>query len=142
MLKRVILAYMFIIVTVIAVIALSLFYDWFRRIINIHKVGFEKFSSKRIRPGDYVCINGRVWQFDHWTSDNEIIDPISPPIEDNMTCKGNLAFSTNGLGYKLFPFSILRNCEFIYGKYGLKWAISEEYAHSAEAIIRQYKQQY
>lgn len=139
---RVIIAYATVIGAIIALIAMSYFYELFRLKTSSPKIGFENFSSKYIKKGDYVCINGRVRQFDHWTSDNEIIDPLNMPLEDNKTSKGNLAFSTNSLGYNILPSSLLKNCEFIYGKYGLKWAISEEYAYSAEEKIREYQMKY
>ena len=118
--------------------ALSLLYEWLRRKTNIPKIGLKYYSSSTIKRGDYVCINGRVREFDHWTVDNEIIDLLAPPLEDNKTCKGNPAFSKDGFGYNILPSSALRNCEFIYGKYGLKWAISEDYADVAEEKVQQY----
>ena len=139
---RVFFAYVVLLVAIIVLLTISNLYNWFMFKRNTPKIGFEYFSSRIIKHGDYVCINGRVKEFDHWTRDNEIIDPIKPPTEDNKTDKGNLAFERSGLGYNILPSSSLKDCEFIYGKYGLKWAISEDYSRRAKEMIKQYKERY
>ena len=118
--------------------ALSLFYEWLRRKVNKPKIGFMHFSSKMFSKGDYVCIKNNVMEFDHWTRDGETIDPIAPPIEENKTFSGNLAFKTDGIRYRILYSSSLKECNFIYGKYGLKWASTEGWARVAKEKVLEY----
>lgn len=112
---------------------LGVFYEWMRRKINKPQIGFENFNAKIIKRGDYVSINGKVMCFSHITECGEIIDPIRPPMEDNKLLGGELAFQKNlGLGYEFYSISSLRQCDFIYGKYGVKWAASNHWASIAK----------
>ena len=95
-----------------------------------------------MKRDDYVSINGKVMRFSHIACENETIDPLRPPFYDeNKTIGGELAFKkTLGIGYVFYPDSSLRNCEFIYGKYGLKWAVSEHWASIAKQKIIECKE--
>lgn len=121
-------------------IAMALAYDWMRRkTIKSHIGGLEYFLYKFLKRGDYVSINGRVLCFSHLTQVGETIDHIKPPSNSNKTFGGELAFDNpNSLGHLIYPVSALRKCEFIYGKYGLKWAVSKEWATVAKEKINEY----
>lgn len=47
---------------------------------------------------------------------------------------GELVFEY-GLGYQYFNPSAMSNCDFIYGKYGLKWARNHDAAKQAKERI-------
>ena len=119
---------------------LSIAYEWVRRKLNKPRIGFENFSARIIKEGDYVSIGGRVMRFSHITGAGETINPLAPPSNGNKSWGGDLAFhNTNGLGYHMYRSSSLKDCEFIYGKYGLKWAASEQWAAVAEKKIEEVK---
>jgi len=125
---RFILAILDIVAFLALFVMFSLLYEWIRRKTNKPNVGLESFLLKRLKRGDYVCIEGKVMQFSHITCNGEIIDPIRPPLDNNKSFGGELAFETNTLSYPRYPISALRKCEFIYGKYGLKWACNNRWA--------------
>lgn len=132
-----------ILTTVFAVIilgAVALAYDWLRHKINKPRIGgLEYFLRKLIKRDDFISINGKVLRFSHTTQCGEKINPIAPPSHRNITLGGDLAFDNpNSLGYLIYPLSALRNCEFVYGKYGLKWAISHEWATMAKEKVNEY----
>lgn len=112
-------------------VLISMLYEWIRRKTNKPNVGLESFLLKMLKHGDYVCIEGRVMRYSHITRNGEIIDPIRPPLDDNKSFGGELAFETKFLSYLIYPISALRKCEFIYGKYGLKWACNSRCATEA-----------
>lgn len=127
---------------VIAILmAMAFVYDWIRRkTIKSHIGGLEYFLYKFLKRGDYVSINGRVLCFIHLTKFGETIDHIKPPSNNNKTLGGELAFDNpNSLGYLIYPVSALRKCEFIYGKYGLKWAVSKEWATVAKEKANEHR---
>jgi hypothetical protein len=71
-------------------------------------------------------------------SEGEIVNDIRPPLDDNKTIGGELAFDNpHGIGYLFYATSSLMNCEFIYGKYGLKWATSNYWAKVAEEKVNE-----
>lgn len=121
-------------------VTMALAYDWMRRkTIKSHIGGLEYFLYKFLKRGDYVSINGRVLCFSHLTQFGETIDHIKPPSNSNKTLDGELAFDNPcSLGHLIYPVSALRNCEFIYGKYGLKWAVSKEWATVAKEKVNEY----
>ena len=92
--------------------------------------------TKLLKRDDYVSIGGRVLRFSHISEGGESIDILRPPLNDNLTIGGELAFDNpRGLGYIMYYPSALKKCEFIYGEYGVKWAASEELAASAEEMV-------
>lgn len=128
-----VLALLFLLAAFATLIAISIVYEWMRRKTNRPKIGLDRVHRKLLRRGDYVNIDNRILCFSHITGDNEIIDSIRPPSNDNRAIAGCLAFDNpHSLGYIIYPASALRKCKFIYGRYGLKWAASEDWANSAE----------
>lgn len=137
---RFVFAILIIAFVIVVLVAISFAYEWIRRKTNkSHIGGLEYFLCKFLKHGDYVSIDGRVLEFSHITRTGEIIDPIRPPSNGNKTYGGELAFDNpNSLGYLIYPVSALRKCEYIYGKYGLKWAVSNKWAISAEEKVKEY----
>ena len=129
----------YIIGCVIALFIICEFYVWVRKCLNRPKIGGECLPFM-LKKNDYVSINGKVLEFSHFTKANETIDSLAPPLNGNLTWrKGDLAFRRSyGLGYVLYDILALRNCDFIYGKYGLKWARSKEHAINAKEEIQNY----
>lgn len=127
-----------------AFVILALFgelYVWIRKKLNRPRIGIEKLSLRLLKRGDYVCIEGEVRCFSHFTQDGEIINPMYPPYEDNRAYKGELAFEVkDGLGYIVYrnPNFVLSKCHFIYGKYGLKWSLTEHDADIAKEMVDKY----
>lgn len=123
----------------IVIIVIAFAFDWIRRKTNKSRIGgLECFLSKFLKHGDYVSIDGRVLQFSHITQVGETIDNIRPPSNRNKTIGGELAFDNpQSLGYLIYHVSALRKCEFKYGKYGLKWAISNEWANVAKEKVNE-----
>lgn len=126
---------LFVIGIILALGAITAAYEWVRKKINKPKIGFPAFLLDKIKRGDYVCIEGKVLRFNHIARENESIDILHPPLHSNQTLGGELAFD-NGLGYLYYRPSALNKCEFIYGKYGLKWAISNDWAKAAKSKIK------
>lgn len=118
--------------------ALTFAYAWLRRKINKPRIGFVCFLQKLLKDGDYVSINGKVLRFSHIARNGETIDPIRLPSNYNQTLGGELAFY-DLLGYKIYESSALIKCDFIYGKYGLKWAASSHIANTADEKIKEAK---
>lgn len=115
---------------------MELAYEWIRRKYNAPHYGFEYFLLKKLKRDDYVSIDGRVMRFDHIARYGESIDCIAPPLNDNMLLGGELAFRTSGLNYLYYFPSALTKCDFIWGKYGLKWASSKQMGEEAEKHIK------
>ena len=116
-------------------------YVWIRKTLNRPLLGIDKLSLRLLKRGDYVCIGDEVKCFSHFTQDGEIINPMYPPFNENKTNKGELAFEVkDGLGCVIYrnPKSVLSNCRFVYGKYGLKWALTEYYADIAKNKVDKY----
>jgi hypothetical protein len=64
---------------------------------------------------------------------------LSPPNCYNKTIGGELAFCDDRvLGYVYYNPSAMVNCEFIMGKYGLKWANNNTTAKTAKEKINNY----
>ena len=122
-------------------VAISFAYEWIRRKLNKPRIGgIELFLCKILSRDDYVCIEGRVYCFSHIAQAGKSIDILSPPLNDNMTIGGELAFyNPRSLGYIMMYDYALRKCEFIYGKCGLKWAASRKVADSAVEKVNEYK---
>lgn len=119
-----------------ALLFVSFIYDWMRRKMNTPRIGFDYFLLKLLKRGDYVSIKGKVLCFSHVASVGENIDPIRPPFDDNKTIGNELVFDNpHGIGYLFYEPSSLMNCEFIYGEYGLKWALSNQWAKVAEKKV-------
>lgn len=107
------------IVAIIAILfVISLIYEWFKRKTNVTRIGHEYFLRKLLKDGDYVSIKGKVMAFETFTKDKEV-------VFDNP----------HGLGYCIYPLRALSQCEFIIGKYGVKWALSEKWAKVAKDKI-------
>ena len=130
-------------VAIFAIMALiSVFYDWLRRKFNKPRIGnIEPYSlCKKMKRGDYVSINGQILCFSHITTMDETINPIKPPSSDNKTFSGDLAFDDPySLGYIIYPTLSLKGCDFIYGKYGVKWAASNHWAEIAKEKVEEAK---
>lgn len=79
-------------------------------------------------------------QFSHIANPEEPLSILSFPSEGNKTIGGEIAFeNNNGIGYiYINSYCILANCDFIYGKYGLKWARNRDIAKIAEEKMRRY----
>lgn len=116
-------------------------YTYFRKKYNRPIIGTNIFLLKKLKNGDYVSINSRVLRFEHIARCGETINILHPPCEQNTLIGGELAFENkNGLGYTYYNSSALSNCDFIYGKYGLKWARTKQIAEKAEKEVEKYWQ--
>lgn len=134
-----VIAILYIVCTFAAFVMLGFVYDWLRRKQNKPRIGFHYFLCRLLKSGDYVSINGKILCFSHITGNGEVIDHIQPPSNSNMAIAGDLAFENpHSLGYLIYPVYTLNKCEFIYGKYGLKWAASNEFAKTAKEKINEY----
>lgn len=120
---------------------LSEAYTYFRKKCNRPIIGTNIFLLKKLKNGDYVSINSRVFRFNHIASYGEVINILHPPIEQNKLIGGELAFENKStLGYIYYDSSALSNCDFIYGKYGVKWARTNQIAEKAEEAVGKYWQ--
>lgn len=125
-----------IIVTVFIVCEL---YDRFRKRINRPKIGVELLINL-LHRGDYVSIDGKIHRFSHIANSNETINHLAFPCEENKTMGGELAFENDrGLGYIFFYPSAMIKCDFIFGKYGLKWARNNNIANNAKEYINKFR---
>lgn len=116
-------------------------YAYFRKKYNRPKIGTNMILLKKLKNGDYIYINSRVLRFEHIARCGETINILHPPCGQNRLIGGELAFENkNGLGYIYYNSSALSNCDFIYGKYGLKWARTKQIAEKAEKEVRKYWQ--
>lgn len=119
-----------------------MFYSWLRRKMNKPRIGFESFLRDLLERGDYVSINGKVMKFSHIAEYGEPLDPLrplNPKSHYNNTYRGELAFDDSiSTNYHYYHPQALMKCDFIYGKYGLKWAASKELAGIAEERIKDY----
>lgn len=114
-------------------------YVWVRKRLNKPKFGAE-LLTRLLRKGDYVSINGRVYQFSHIADFGETLDWLLIPDYRNQTLGGELAFENKyGLSYLFLHPSALAKCDFIFGKYGLKWARNKSIAKNAEELIYRYR---
>lgn len=111
-------------------------YIGIRKKLNKPTIGIVGILINRLESGDYVCINGRVLRFSHVAHCGEHLSTIKPPFDDNLTNGGELSFDNpNGLDNIYYTPACLKNCQFIFGKYGLKWALNLEFANKAKEII-------
>lgn len=136
-----VLVILFLCVIFVILVLFEAFYVWIRRKMNSPMVGVDKLSLRLLKRGDYVCIENEVKCFSHFTREGEIINPMYPPFSENKTYEGELAFDVkDGLGYIIYrnPQSVLSKCRFVYGKYGLKWALTEQYAEMAKEKVDEY----
>lgn len=109
-----------------------------RKRMNTPLIGIDVLL-KLLKKYDYVCIDGKVSQFSHIAHANEPLNILTIPSESNKTIGGELAFMNNyGLGYVYCFPSIMVKCDFIFGKYGLKWARNRVIANSAKEKIQKY----
>lgn len=114
-------------------------YKWLRRKLNKPLIGFVNFNGRLMKRDDYVSIDGEVLCFSHIASEGQTINPLYPALEKNKTVGGEVAFrNPNELGYLYYNPSTLKHCEFIYGKYGVKWAASEHWASVAKEKVEEY----
>lgn len=130
------------IVKVIAIlgglIIVSELYVKFRKRFNKPKIGVELLTNLLCRD-DYVSINGKIHRFSHFAKGNETLIVLFPPTEENKAAGGELAFANQqGLGYVFYNPSMMINCDFIFGKYGLKWARNTAIANIAKDKIDKY----
>lgn len=109
-----------------------------RKRINKPKIGDELLINL-LNKGDYVSIQGKVHRFSHIARENEKLNLLAFPSESNNTIGGELAFANDHrLGFVFFYPSVMANCDFIYGKYGLKWARNKAIANIANEQIKKY----
>lgn len=114
-------------------------YVWVRKRLNKPKFGAE-LLTRLLRKGDYVSIDGSIYQFSHIADFGETLDALSFPDYTNQTLGGELAFEKKyGFGYIFLRPSALAKCDFIFGKYGLKWARNKLIAKNAEELIDKYR---
>lgn len=124
----------------IVLIILEMVYKWLRRKMNKPRIGFYFFLYNMLERGDYVSINGMVMRFSHIARSGESLNSLLPASDyRNRTDGGELAFNVSyTLDYQYCNPQALVKCDFIYGKYGLKWAASKELARIAEERIKDY----
>lgn len=103
-------------------------YQWTRRKLNKPRIGRDVFLIKLLERDDYVCIDGKVKRFIY----------IVRKGDRTHLPSGYLAFQRTGLGYEYYHPSVMQHCEFIMGKYGLKWAASNQLANLASDKVEQY----
>lgn len=113
-------------------VLISEIYVAMRKRLNTSMIGVEVLL-KLLNRDDYVCIDGKVNQFSHFSNSDEPLNILAFPTDGNKTIGGELAFVNNrGLGYVYFHPSAMINCDFIFGKYGLKWARNKAIANIAK----------
>lgn len=80
-----------------------------------------------------MSINGKIYRFSHFTQGGKALGShIYPYI-------GDLVFySSHKLGYYVVHKDALIKCDFIYGKYGLKWAPNVKSASIAKEQIESF----
>lgn len=119
-------------------VATSMTYEWLRKKWNRPRIGgIELFLVKLLRRGDYVSINGKILCFSYVCRKGE--DILLPSFDHLILSGGELAFDDPySLGHKIYNASCLRQCEFIYGKYGLKWAANQSIASAAKDKVYNY----
>lgn len=128
-----------VIASLMIIFFISELYVKLRKRINKPKIGDELLINL-LNKDDYVSIQGKVHRFSHIARENERLNLLAFPSESNSTIGGELAFANDqGLGYVFFYPSAMSNCDFIYGKYGLKWARNRAIASSAIECIRKYR---
>lgn len=129
----------FIVVSFALAFALSELYVLLRKKLNRPQYGVDVLT-KFLRRDDYVSINGEIYQFSHFTRRDDIIDILKPAHYSNkVQFDGDIAFmKTDGLGYIHLHRNALERCDFIYGKYGLKWARNTSAAKDIEIKINQH----
>lgn len=111
-------------------------YKWLRRKTNKPRIGYDSLFGRLLSRGDYVSIDGKVLCFDHIASPGQAINALALPLEENKTVGGEIAFrNPNAIGYLYYKPSALKHCDFIYGKYGVKWAASKHWATVAEEKV-------
>lgn len=124
--------------TLFGLVCISVLYEYIRTRLNKPKIGHEPLI-KLLRKDDYVSINGRILTFSHIAKGRESLNLLAPPSHRNQTDGGELAFLDNyTLGYVYYHPAAMSNCDFIYGKYGLKWARNNEIATTAKNKIYGY----
>lgn len=119
---------------------LSMLYEIIKVKLNKPKIGFKPLIYSLLKRSDYICIAGNVMQFSHWTQSGEVIDVLRPPLDGNQVIYDDdiACYSPNRLGYIYYPFESLNNMQFIYGKYGVKWAKSKGWAEKASKLVEDY----
>lgn len=127
-----------IVAIIVAAFIVSELYVQVRKRFNRPKIGVE-LLIKLLRRNDYVSIDGKIHRFSHIANSNETLNPLSFPNEENKALGGELAFENErGLGYIFLHPSAMTKCEFIFGKYGLKWAQNNSIANNAKEILDKY----
>lgn len=121
-----------------ALAAITELYSYLRKKLNRPKYDQSNLSTRALKRGDYVYFPNRLLEFSHIARNGETIDPTRPPSWNNQSTRGDLMFrNSRSIGYTCYSSSILRQCMFVYGRFGLKWAITPEQGEIAEEIIKQ-----
>lgn len=122
---------------VIILISLNMAYEWFRKRYNKPRMGQMGLFNTRLKRDDYICFGDKVLRFSHIAGKDEIINVLRPPLNGNRTYGGELAFyDPHSIGYVYYDESVMKDCKFIYGKYGLEWAINDEFVLKAEVMVK------
>ena len=125
---------------IVGICFLSMFYEWIKRKVNRPKIGLRYFNPQLIKRDDYVGWENGCMQFSHFASKNESINLLVLPDGSNFTAGNELAFQKElGLGYIYIKEDSLLNCKYIFGKYGIKWALSPDWEMKAK---KKYKELY
>jgi hypothetical protein len=136
---RCILAIAGFIAILVGLAIVSELYILVRNRLNRPKIGAE-FLIKLLHRDDYVSIKGKVFRFSHIARKNESLNILAPPMYGNLTFGGELAFCDDGIGYVYYnPSVMMDGCDFIFGKYGLKWARNRTIANSAKDRINEFR---
>jgi len=139
---RMLIAIGCILLGVLSLIGLSMLYEAIRVKLNKPKIGFKPLFLTLLKHDDYICMAGNVMRFSHWTQRGEIIDVLKPSLEANKTPYDDdiSCYNPNGLGYLYYSIESLNDLQFVYGKYGVKWAKSKSWAERAPKLIEKYQE--
>ena len=136
---KVVIAYAIIFAGLVILFLISEFYMMIRKRLNTPIIGVEILLDL-LNKDDYVCISGKVMQFSHFANNKESLNILAPPSDDNKTLGGELAFKNNSvLGYVYYYPSAMTDCDFIFGKYGLKWARNKAIANTTTEQINKFR---
>lgn len=104
-------------------------YIWVRKKLNKPKIGYDLYFSF-LRKNDYIGYKGCVYRICNIERGTESLYLIRP-FEDNTSIRDVLlCYNPTYIpgGYISLHQSILMQCDFIIGKYGMKYAYSLAYS--------------
>lgn len=97
-------------------------YKWLRRKTNKPLVGYDNIDIKLLKRDDFLSIDHKIFRYSHLTNFGELA--FKNPHELG--------------GYYIYPSTVLKKCDFIYGKYGAKWGYSRHWASIAKDKVEEY----